>query len=228
MTVRIPASSGEHAAAARSILACPAGVELSIEGCPEVLAEEAPQGVHDWAGTPLLLCVPDGRVAHAGKGGRAATMALASGLSAGETLHLSGRLRWVTTDWCACCDTSRERVVLDLDEVRLQRDGRRIALPVPAFAHPALQLNAGLFRRTEQHLNECHGDHLRAAIANHTGTPVHDVVGVQLVGLSARRVTLRWVDLDGAGSAEVLFARAARDPEDLGDQLRRALHPELC
>ncbi|WGX98934.1 hypothetical protein [Nocardioides sp. L-11A] len=238
------------AAAARSILACPAEVQLVVDGIddpadpddPATGLDAAGLEMQDHGGRPLLTCTADSALAVAATDRRGALLTLTSGLGAAgtaerdATLTLSGRLEALGLEQCECCDEVRMRVGLHLDFALLSRtsaprdapDETRVRVPLGAFADPEHELNRGFLQRSTEHANLCHQDELRRAIAAMTQTRLGEVVGVQLADLHAGGVALRWVDLTGAHSAELRFPRPAASAAELGDLLRTELHAGLC
>ncbi len=228
------------AAAARSILACPADVHLVVDGVDDVTAglDDAGLALQDLGGRPVLTCPADAALAHAATDGRSALLTLHSGLGSPSSpdrdavLTLSGRLVADGPEECACCGELRARVALDLDFAVLdRRDGPaagRLRVPLAAFTSPDHDLNRGFLQRAVEHANECHQDELRRALATRAGTRLGDLLGVQLCGLRPDGVVLRWVDTTGAHQHELRFPRAARSAADLGELLRSELHEGLC
>ncbi|WP_257424562.1 hypothetical protein [Nocardioides carbamazepini] len=232
------------AAAARSILACPAEVQLVVDGIDDVAGDLDAAGLEmqDHGGRPLLSCPADSALAVAATDRRGALLTLTSGLGAvgsverDATLTLSGRLEALGLEQCECCDEVRMRVGVHLDFVLLSRasappaapDETRVRVPLGAFSDPEHDLNRGFLQRSTEHANLCHQDELRRAIASMTQTRLGEVVGVHLADLHAGGVTLRWVDLTGAHSAELRFPHPAATAPELGDLLRGELHAGLC
>lgn len=229
------------AAAARSILACPAEVHLVVDGVDDVTAglDEAHLEMQDHGGQPLFACPADAALAIAAIDGRGALLTLHSGLGRPgspdreATLVLSGRLEAGGLEECACCTEVRMRVALRLDFALLAREGHppegpRTRVPLAAFTSAAHDLNRGFLQRSAEHANQCHQDELRRAVATRTGTRLGDVVGVQLGGLRRDGVVLQWVDTTGSHECELSFPRAAHDAPDLGELLREELHAGLC
>lgn len=226
------------AAAARSVLACPADVQLVVDGVDDALADGADLGMQDLDGEPTFSCPAGSALALAARGRRSALMTLASGL--GRTgsadraarLTLTGRLEWRGTAECPCCTEAREIVVLVVNVVLLGREGAprgaQVRVPIEHFAAPGLSLNRGFLQRSVEHANGAHQEELRQAVATRTGTRLTDVVGVSLADLSPTGVDLTWVDPDGAHLTRLQFPRAAHDPHDLGELLRDTLHAGLC
>ncbi|WP_436701315.1 hypothetical protein [Nocardioides sp. BYT-33-1] len=235
------------AAAARSILACPAEVQLVVDGIddPDTIAgglDPAGLEMQDHGGRPLLSCPADSALATAATDRRGALLTLTSGLGApgsadrDATLTLSGRLEALGLEQCECCDEVRMRVGIHLDFALLSRasapehapDETRVRVPLGAFADTEHDLNRGFLQRSTEHANLCHQDELRRAVSSMTHTRLGEVVGVQLADLHAAGVTLHWVDLTGAHSAQLRFPRPAASAAELGDLLRTELHAGLC
>ncbi len=229
------------AAAARSILACPADVHLVVDGVDDVTAGlgDAHLEMQDHGGRPLFACPADAALAVAATDGRGALLTLHSGLGRpgspdrGATLTLSGRLEATGLEECECCTEVRMRVLLRLDFALLSRADHgpgdaRIRVPLAAFASAAHDLNRGFLQRSVEHANHCHQDELRRAIASRTSTRLGDVVGVHLTGLRPDGVVLQWVDTTGAHESQLVFPRPARSASDLGELLREELHAGLC
>lgn len=226
------------AAAARSVLACPADVHLVVDGVDDVLADGADLGMQDLDGEPTFSCPAGSALALAARGRRSALMTLASGLGTPGSpdrdarLTLTGRLEWRGPAECPCCSEPREVVVLVVNVVLLGREGAprgtQVRVPVEDFSAPGLSLNRGFLQRSVEHANGAHQQELRQAVATRTGTRLTDVVGVSLADLSPTGVDLTWVDPDGAHLTRLGFPRAAHDPVDLGELLRDTLHAGLC
>lgn len=236
------------AAAARSILACPAGVSLVVDGVDDVLAGMDELGMRDVDGQPVFSCLPDTPLAGAARARRSALLTLESGLGApgspdrSARLCLSGRLETRGPEDCDCCGEVRESIVLELNfallgradestdhpETRATQAAQQIKVPLEHFRSPQHHLNRGFLQRSVEHANTCHQDELRRAVSTTTGTRLVDVAGVVLTGLLPDRVVVRWVDGDGAHARLLEFSRTARTTEELGELLRRELHAGLC
>lgn len=230
------------AAAARSILACPAGANLVVDGVDDVLAGMNELGMQDLGGQPTFSCLPDTPLAAAARGRRSALLTLESGLGpAGSadrsaTLTLSGRLESRGTEDCDCCGEGRDIVVMELNFVLLARAGgdherqaeQQFRVPLEHFRSPEHHLNRGFLQRSVEHANACHQEELRRAVATTTGTRLSDLVGVALTGLLPHQVEVQWVDLEGAHTEVLRFSRPARTTEELGELLRHELHAGLC
>ncbi|MBC9735525.1 hypothetical protein [Nocardioides marmotae] len=247
MTV-VPSSSVRHdptrlAAAARSILSCPAGVHLAVDGVPGVLEgeEAAGTGMRDCGGEPTFSTPLGSELAVAAADGLRALLTLHSGLgprgSADRTatLALAGRLVVRGREVCECCGDPREVVALEPDLVALGRTTRAgipaeqpVHVDVAAFRAPEHQLNRGYLQRSVEHANSHHQDELRRAVSTATGAPMDDVVGVGLADLRTDRVEVQWVGPHGADRTVLHFPRAARTTAELGDLLRRQLHHGMC
>lgn len=222
------------AADARSILACPAGVSLVIEGEEHAVGEDEQLGLTDHRGTPTFLCPADSPVARAGAQHGSALLTVTSGLGPrggperGDTLTLAGRLERTGYEQCDCCNEVRHVVSLDLNFVLLARSDRQLRVSLDEFHSRAHHLNRGHLQRSVEHANDCHQEELRQAIGLGTGTRQADVVGVRIARLSPADVKIQWVDTTGAHEQVIAFARTARDLTELGDMLRRGLHAGLC
>lgn len=217
----------DDAETARSILACPKGAELIVEGVRQPL-DDLPDNVRDRAGTPMIICLPGSPPARAGELGREAVLSLRSGLRPTDSVSLAGPLRHLGSDECPCCAGTQEYVIIKVADVVLSRDGIRVPVDLKAFSDPALMLNSGYLRRGEQHLNRCHGEHLRQAIAWRTGGRLDTIVAAQILTLTSTGVELQYITADGSHILPVDFPDVARDTEELAHFLRRALHPDLC
>jgi len=219
---------------ARSILSCPSEVDLVVDGVPHPLADDARLPMQDLAGVPTFACTPGGALSRAGLEGLPAVVTVRSGLGPvgsplrGASLALAGRLRHDERELCDCCAEVRDRLVVDLDLVAVVRDGERRSVPVEDFLDPALHLNAGYLQRAVEHANDHHGDELRHAVAARAGVRPRTIVAVHLSDLTPRSVEVGWITADGGNRTVLRFPSAARTPEELGDLLRRALHPGLC
>lgn len=229
------------AAAARSILACPADVRLVVDGVDDITEglQEGHLAMQDHSGQPVFTCPVDAALALAATDRRGALLTLDSGLGRPgtadreATLTLSGRLEAGGLEECECCSDVRMQVVLHLDFALLARsapgaEDARIRVPLTAFNSPVHDLNRGFLQRSVEHTNQCHQAELRRAISTRTGTRLGEVVGVHLSGLRADGVVLRWVDLTGSHESRLRFPRAAGTANELGDLLRTELHAGLC
>ncbi|WP_232677017.1 hypothetical protein [Nocardioides sp. R-C-SC26] len=238
------------AAAARSILACPAGVNLVVEGVDDVLADADDLGMQDLGGVPVFSCAPGTALGRAAADRRRALLVLESGLGPvgssdrGATLSLGGFLVHRGDDRCDCCEDVRERVELEVDMVMLTRTAERdtttsflldvderglgVRVSLDEFASPAHALNRGFLQRSTEHANSCHQDELRRAVSTITGTRLAEVIGVSLRDLNPRSVQIQWVDTSGAHATSLDFAHTARSTDELGDLLRERLHAGLC
>ena len=109
------------AAAARSILACPAEVELVVDGIDDLGAEIDDLQMREDAGRPSFSCATDAALAVAATDRRGALVTLRSGLGRpgspdrDAVLTLSGRLSATGMAPCECCSEVRMQVGLDLD-----------------------------------------------------------------------------------------------------------------
>lgn len=232
------------AAAARSILSCPAEVQLVIDGIDDLGAATGgqPLEMQDHGGRPVFVCSPGSALAQAATEQRGALLTLDSGLGRpysaerDATLTLSGRLEVVGTDLCPCCDEVRQRVAIALDFAVLTRtslpadtpEGIRVRVPLAAFTSAEHDLNRGLLQRSAEHANLSHQDELRRAVATRTDTRLGDVVGVHLTDLTPDHVVLQWVDTTGSHEATLSFPRTALSAYELGEMLRNELHAGLC
>lgn len=231
----------EFAAAARSILACPAEVDLLVDGVATVVDVEAHAacGVRDLDGSPAFVCDPGSDLARAAAAGRSALLTLASGL-AGPTsparrdaLVLAGRLEVVGLERCGCCALPHTVVGIRLDFVLLTRGGdaehveAQHRVPLSHFASPLHRLNPGFLQRTLEHAHAHHQHELRRAVSVGSETPMGEVVGVHLSDLTPRGVMVAWADPEGAHRVALDFTRPARTPAELADLLRRELHAGL-
>lgn len=217
------------ASIARSILSCPRGGSVVIDGIPYSMEELEMQGFADDGGRPTFLCPPEQRLAYAGRRGSHAVLVLQGALGGDEAVRLTGMLRWLRTDACTCCETEWEEVVMDVSGVMLVRaDGEALPIPLDTFTDRDLDLNDGVLHRNQDHLNNHHGDELREAVATRTYLPVDSILAAQIAGLRADGFDFQWVDDRGAHSAHTTFDRPARTPEDLVAGVRKALAAEIC
>lgn len=225
------------AAAARSILACPAEVQLVVDGIDDVTAglDEAHLGMQDHAGRPVFSCPSDSALAIAATDRRGALLTIASGLGRPgspdreASLTLSGRLEATALEECTCCEAERMRVSLHLDYALLSPGSTsHVRVPLCAFASREHDVNRGFLQRLAEHANRWHQPELRRAVASISETRLGDVIGVQMVDLRADGVELQWVDGSGAHRSDRHFPRAAYSPEQLVGLLRAELHAGLC
>ncbi|MFI5625617.1 DUF2470 domain-containing protein [Nocardioides sp. NPDC051685] len=214
---------------ARSILSCPRGGNVVIDGIPYSLEELEMQGFADDGGRPTFLCPPERRMAYAGRRGSHVVLVLQGALGNGEAVRLTGTLRWLRTDACTCCETEWEEIVMDVSNVILVHPtGEAVPIPLDAFTDRDLDLNDGVIHRNQDHLNNQHGEELREAVATRCYIPADSILAAQITGLSAEGFEFQWVDERGAHSARTTFDRPARTPEDLVAGVRKALAAEIC
>ncbi|SDL00598.1 hypothetical protein SAMN05428985_10853 [Nocardioides sp. YR527] len=217
------------ASIARSILSCPRGGSVVIDGIPYSMEELEMQGFADDGGRPTFLCPPEQRMAYAGRRGSHVVLVLQGVLGNGEAVRLTGALRWLRTDACTCCETEWEEVVMDVSNVMLvRRRGEAVPIPLDAFTDGDLDLNDGVLHRNQDHLNNHHGNELREAVATRSYIPVDTILAAQITGLCADGFEFQWVDEGGAHSARTTFDQPARTPEDLVAGVRKALAAEIC
>ncbi|WP_127480609.1 hypothetical protein [Nocardioides pantholopis] len=228
-TIRPQLDPREAAAEARSILACPASVTLMVPGRSGVGAEDG-LGLQDAQGTPTFLCVPGSGLAAAV--GREAVVTVRSGLGPSASkeraavVTITGRLEVTGNDTCECCAEPRLFVSVVPRTVALCSGpdaAERTHVPLAEYAAAGHALNRGFLQRSSEHANDCHQDQLRRSVSAATGTPVGEVLGVAVSDLRPGRVTLSWVDPQGAHRSVLTFPRTARTPAELGDLLRREL-----
>lgn len=231
----------QRAATARSILACPAEIDLLVDGVATVLDGDAHAafGVHDLRGSPAFVCDPASDLAEAASAGRSALLTLASGLGGPtsperrDALVLAGRLEVVGQERCECCAQPHTVVGVRLNFVLLTRGGdaehveTQERVPLPHFASPEHGLNPGFLQRTVEHAVAHHQDELRRAVSVGSQTPMAEVVGVHLTDLTPHGVVVAWADPEGAHRVALDFTRPARTPAELADLLRRELHAGL-
>jgi len=222
------------AALARSILSCPIEVDLVVDGVAHPLADDSTLPMQDLAGVPTFACRPDGVLARAGQAGLPVVITVRSGLGTDgsperdASLAVAGRLRRAGGEYCDCCDEVRDRLVVDIDLVQVTCRGTRTAVPVEEFLNPAYHLNAGYLQRAVEHANGSHQEELRYAVAQRTNQRPRHIVAVRLADLTCRSVEVQWVTADGGNRTVLRFPTTASTPEELGDLLRKALHPGLC
>ena len=227
------------AAAARSILACPAEVNLVVDGVDNLCADKEELGMTDNDGRPVLVCPTHSPLGVAAIDGRSALLTVTSGVgqagssSRNARVTLAGRLTVEDQRDCECCGEPRTHASIHLNFVLLSRTvagapEQQFRVPLEHFGSPDHRLNRGFLQRSVEHANQCHQEELRRAVAMTTGTRMAEIVGVSLAKLMPDQVEVRWVDLEGANSRTVHFGRSARSPEELGDLLRARLHAGLC
>lgn len=228
------------AAAARSVLACPADVQLVVDGIDDItLGLDA--GAHlvmdDSDGYPVFACPTDSVLALAGMERRSALLTLGSGVGAPGSatrqagLTLAGRLETTGHEACECCSEVRAVVTLHLNFVLLTRGddaGSQFRVPLGAFLAEEHALNRGYLQRSTEHTNSCHQDELRRAVSTTTDTRLASVIGVALSDLSPDGVTLSWVDTEGAHRRHLDFPRRATTAAELVELLRSELHAGIC
>jgi len=222
------------AAFARSILSCPAEVDLVVDGVAHPLADDSTLPMQDLAGVPTFACRPGGVLSRAGEAGLPVVITIRSGLGEvssperSASVAVAGRLRRTGAEYCDCCDEVRDRLVVDIDLVQLTHDGERTPVTVAEFLNPTHHLNAGYLQRAAEHANAGHQEELRHAVAQRTNRRPRHIIAVQLAALTRRSVEVQWITAEGGNRTVLRFPSAASSPEELGNLLRKALHPGLC
>ena len=226
--------SDADAELARSILACPAGAEVAVDGFPAAGCDDH-LGLRDDGGAPTFSCRTGSLMAQAGGAGSRALVTLASGLGPPGgpgrrvTLTLTGRLTLGALDSCTCCGEERHDVVLGLDFVVLgSGDGDQRRVPLREFRAPGLELNRGYLQRAVEHANDCHREELGQVVARTAGTPPEQLLDASLTDLTTHGAELSWIDGSGGHRASLWFSRAARTVDDLAVLLRHELHAGIC
>jgi hypothetical protein len=219
---------------ARSILSCPAGIDLVVEDVADPTADDPRLGMVEVDGVPTFSCRVGAALSRAAVDGRGCVLTLASGLGAegsrerAASVALAGRLRRTGAERCNCCGEVRDVVVVDVEAVRLTFDGERVAVPPSAFGAGELVLNRGYLQRWCDHATSAHQEQLRQAVANRLDRRVAEIVAVSLASLSAQGVEVDWVEPDGGHRMALTFPQPARSAQDLAAMLRDELHPRLC
>lgn len=223
---------------ARSILACPAAVDLVVDGYPHVGADSE-LGMRDQEGTPTFWCRPGSLMARAAQARCGALVTFASAVGAegsperGATLTVTGRLSTQGTEACTCCGELRLDVALDLDFVLLahtagERAGQQARVPLRAFRSPEHTLNRGYLQRSMEHANDCHREELAQVVGRTTGREAEQLLDASLSDLTVHGAELTWIDVDGAHRTSLWFSRPARTTEELALLLRHELHAGIC
>ncbi|WP_370249568.1 hypothetical protein [Nocardioides sp.] len=234
-TARTPTAAAVLAAAgaARSLLADPGCVELAVDGDDDVLGDlpEDGLGMSDHDGVPLFAVPTDCRLVGAAREHRRAvlTVRAPAGTHGAPGLRLAGWLSPHDRLQCACCAVERATLVLVIDLVILTRDDAApLTIPVRAFRSPLHALNPGYLAKARRHLEQSHGEELRAAVAHRLGRPEGGIAAVGVAALTPDAVALDVLDTGGSRRLVVRFPRTAHTPADLGDLLRTHLHDHLC
>lgn len=244
MTIDQSTGYRRTAATARSILSCPAEVQLVVDGLTDLtggIEPEQPGGVpvlrmHELDGRPTFSCPATANLALAAAEGRRALLTATSALGSsgawerGDTVTVAGSLR-ATLEECTCCSQLRSVVTIEPDLVALGRvsaSDEPLHVPLSDFASADLRLNRGVLQRTMDHANTAHQTELRHAVATTSGTAVHRIAAVALGGLTPDRVEVHWVDPTGAHVRVIEFARTAASSDELGELLREELHTGIC
>lgn len=218
------------AARARSILACPAAVDLSVDGSPATLPPGALSLV-DQGGRAAFVCTPDCDLLRAAGRRLVARLTLRSGLAGAgpdDALTLTGRLVPAGAERCDSCPDDHLRALLEPSVVVLALGGRHLPVPVSDFLSDQHVLNRGYLQRAVEHANRCHSDELRGAVSRRTEIPLARLVAASLGALTPHGVELRWVDTDGGHTERLRFPTPARTPLDLGTRLRDHLDAGIC
>jgi hypothetical protein len=189
---------------ARSILSCPDGAEVAVDGFPAAGCDDS-LGLRDEDGVVTFSCRLGSPMADAGRAGSPALVTLTSGLGPhgsperALTLTLTGSLSPGALEHCTCCGEERLEVALELDFVVLGRGGEQHRVPLRAFRDPGT-----------------------------TGTPAEHLLDVSLVDLTTHGAELSWIDRHGGHRASLWFSRPAASVEELGVLLRHELHAGIC
>ncbi|MFS3128867.1 hypothetical protein ACLM5J_10730 [Nocardioides sp. Bht2] len=217
----------EIAAEARSILSCPAGASLVVQGVEDAIDDDL--GLIDDNGTPVFLTLAGSLLESAALANSNALLRVTSSLNAERAIVIAGQLTTHHRDHGG-------RVVVELrvsmvslvDGRDTPHPARHLHVSADEFTRPEFRLNRGYLHRSLAHANDCHQDELRSAVSMATGTRPHAIAGVRLFDLTADGVWLAWVDNTGAHQRQVTFDRAADSPEELAELLSRHLHAGLC
>lgn len=234
------------AIAARSILSCATAVNFEIDGVAGVEHNEFLTLI-DYSGHACFVCPVDGSIAAAAQEGREATVRLVNGLKSSmsdlravtdhfagyelsnwDELIITGVLRIVGRETCPCCEEVRVRVVVDADGISIHQPLGSVEITPDNFSSPDHALNPGYLQRTTEHVRDAHHDELCAAAATLTAASPSDILGAQLLDLTAWGATLAWVDLCGGHQQTIWFPRVAQTPNELATLLRNSLHPGIC
>lgn len=228
MSTALPSyEPSEIAAEARSVLACPAGASLVIQGVEDALDDDL--GLIDDGGTPIFLAAAGSPLERAADSGCNALLRVTSALSDEHSIVIAGRLRTHHHD-----RAGRVVIELEISMVSLlsaadaDRPAHHLHVSPDEFTRPELRLNRGYLHRSLTHANDCHQHELRAAVSMATGTRPNAIAGVRLFDLTPHGVSLCWVDGSGAHERTVAFDHTADTPEELADLLSRHLHSDLC
>jgi hypothetical protein len=219
---------------ARSILSCPAAIDLVVEDVADPTRDDPRLGMIDVDGVPTFSCRVGTTLSRAAAGGSGCVLTLASGLGVegsrerSASVALAGRLRRTGAEMCNCCGEIRDVVALDVEAVRLTFDGERIAVPVPAFGANDLMLNRGFLQRWREHATSAHQDELRQAVASRFDRRAGAIVAASLAALRPDGIDVDWIEADGGHRRTLSFSEPARSARELGTMLRRELHPRLC
>ncbi len=148
------------AAAARSILACPATADLEVDRLPLAI-DDALLG--EAGGRPTLTCEVGSPLARAAAARSVARLRVGSAVrgGAGDALVLAGRLGPLETTTCASCADEHLVVTLDPAAALVTLADHRHQLPLGDYLSPAHQLNRGHLQRSLEHLEEHHHLDLR-------------------------------------------------------------------
>lgn len=216
----------EIAAEARSILSCPAGASLVVQGVEDAIDDDL--GLIDDNGTPVFLTVAGSLLERAAQSNSSALLRVTSSLNADRAIVIAGQLTTHHRDQLGRVVVELQVSMVSLVDKRDAGPAHHLHVSAAEFTRPELRLNRGYLHRSLAHANDCHQDELRSAVSMATGTRPHAIAGVSLSGLTADGVSLSWVDDSGAHQRAVTFDRAADSPEDLAELLSRHLHAGLC
>lgn len=223
-TGRVPRSLAELA---RTTVASASSASLYVTGIAQAPAGQDVVDLLEQDGTPTFPCLPDSALAGAVGSPARLTVEDARAHPATVSVVLTGRLV-LAGDARAHADghllvaLAVTRVVVEYDDPSSPTVVQR-ELPVDAYLDFEPDPLVTSARSLMAHLTHCHQADLRAYAATVADCSVDDVAGACLSELDPWGVQLAWVDVDGGGRVELLFARRATTPDMLIALLRQRL-----
>jgi len=216
---------------ARSIMSCPEGFEVVVDGLPL----HDPGILHGVSSTGIIrfLTRPDSELAAVARRGMAGLVYVDSALHQlpDSALAIVGELDYIGEVADAECP-SEPYFVVDLVPTRvmllgpsegvpmtLEHRRSEIEVPLDDFRSRRHELNAGYLQRAAEHANACHQEDLRRTVAQSLGRDIQEIGGVEIHHIDHQSASVDWLDSSGATRLMLRFVRPARTPDELAGLL---------
>lgn len=226
-----PSNVSELGATARSIMSCPEGFELVVDGMP--IAD--PGILHGIGSTGIIrfLTRPESELSAVGRRGLTCLMYVDSALRRlpKSALAIVGELDYIGEVSDLDCPNDPYFVV-DLVPTRVMllgpSDGKQtdwaqrrseVEVPLDDFRSRRHELNSGYLQRAAEHANACHQEDLRRTVAQSLDRSIDEIGGVEIYHIDDQCASVDWLDASGATRLLLQFGRPARTPDELAGLL---------